>query len=49
MKDQNVARPLHLYDSFKGLPAPSEHDTYFKQGELLASLNMLLHSSRILV
>jgi O-methyltransferase len=36
MKDQNVARPLHLYDSFKGLPSPSEHDTYFKQGELLA-------------
>ena len=30
-------RSLHLFDSFSGLPAPSVHDAYLKEGELPAS------------
>lgn len=37
MKDQKQThRQLHLYDSFHGLPQPSEFDAYLKKGELLA-------------
>lgn len=38
MEDQKqIHRWLHLYDSFQGLPEPSEFDIYLEKGDLLAN------------
>ncbi|MEU7754859.1 TylF/MycF/NovP-related O-methyltransferase [Micromonospora sp. NPDC049101] len=34
-------RELHLYDSFEGLPKPSEHDTFLTEGALKVDLTDL--------
>ncbi|MBH1937470.1 class I SAM-dependent methyltransferase [Streptomyces sp. AV19] len=37
LEAEGADRTLHLYDSFDGLPAPSEADRYLKQGDCRAT------------
>jgi O-methyltransferase len=36
---EDPSRTLHLYDSFKGLPSPSVHDAYLKEGDCAAEVS----------
>lgn len=37
LEAEEASRDLHLYDSFDGLPAPSDADRYLKQGDCKAT------------
>ncbi|MFJ6742979.1 TylF/MycF/NovP-related O-methyltransferase [Streptomyces sp. NPDC091279] len=42
LEAEDAGRDLHLYDSFDGLPAPSDADRYLKQGDCKATVSDVL-------
>lgn len=41
---ERPGRELHLFDSFRGLPAPSAHDAYLKEGDCKSTMNQVFQA-----